>query len=628
MNVVELLRVLVGLDVRLWVEADRLQVDAPAGVLTEALRQALSTCKPDLVRLLLPADSPVDSKQDASSGGLRTPATQMQQADLAGRQRAASGSVGCRVYFEFDVSSLNAERLATSFREVAFRHEALQASFAREGDVRLNEPFRDPPFGCVDLTEAPPSQLDAELASLRARHAHRAFDATRWPLFECVLVHLSQGSRLLLFSVDMLIADAASLRTLFSDWQACYEARSPLPVAVKGAFRAAGLDELVRRVQLDRSVARRYWRQRLADVAAGPSLPLRAPRQGATAACIERVSARLTSQQWQALRARCEALGVAPAIGVTALIADALRIWGGSSGEFVLNFITREPPAALAADSISMGNFASSVLIPVPERRASFAETCRALQREYTLAMQHSQVTGLEAAAELCRDDTFTIAPVAITSLLDSRVHDFAVWPSEPRYAIGQRPQVALDFQISEGANGLCCDCDYDAELFANTQPSQLIDAVQAALTELALAPALAPALARAIDAELPANRSLEAADARDGVSTHAERALERVIVDVWSRVLGQASDVIDAEANFFDLGGDSQQMVQVQYLLVEELGRDVPLLELYLHPQPRLLAAVLGGLDEPDPAHDALALAAAQRAKRRRRSLRTTRKT
>ena len=64
MTAAELLRDLEERDVRLALHGDRLQVDAPQGMITSELRQSLASHKPELVNLIRQRDSAL-SREDA-----------------------------------------------------------------------------------------------------------------------------------------------------------------------------------------------------------------------------------------------------------------------------------------------------------------------------------------------------------------------------------------------------------------------------------------------------------------------------------------------------------------------------------------------------------------------------------
>jgi amino acid adenylation domain-containing protein len=67
---------------------------------------------------------------------------------------------------------------------------------------------------------------------------------------------------------------------------------------------------------------------------------------------------------------------------------------------------------------------------------------------------------------------------------------------------------------------------------------------------------------------------------------------LEQTIHDVWCDALGQAA--IGPDTNFFDAGGHSLLLLDVQHRLQQALGRDVAAVHLFQHPTIRALAAFL----------------------------------
>jgi acyl carrier protein len=75
----------------------------------------------------------------------------------------------------------------------------------------------------------------------------------------------------------------------------------------------------------------------------------------------------------------------------------------------------------------------------------------------------------------------------------------------------------------------------------------------------------------------------------------------ERRIAAVWEELL--QVERVGVEENFFDLGGHSLLLARVQSRLAAELGREVPLVDLFQFPTVRALAARLQGGKEEDAA-------------------------
>ncbi|MEU4680993.1 AMP-binding protein [Micromonospora sp. NPDC023737] len=72
----------------------------------------------------------------------------------------------------------------------------------------------------------------------------------------------------------------------------------------------------------------------------------------------------------------------------------------------------------------------------------------------------------------------------------------------------------------------------------------------------------------------------------------------ERAVHDIWRAVLGH--DAVGRTDNFFDVGGQSLLLGQVQQRLAERFGVRLPMLRLFAHPT---VAAQARLLDEPQPA-------------------------
>jgi amino acid adenylation domain-containing protein len=120
--------------------------------------------------------------------------------------------------------------------------------------------------------------------------------------------------------------------------------------------------------------------------------------------------------------------------------------------------------------------------------------------------------------------------------------------------------------------------------------------------------------------------RSLASRPLPDVPRTRGEKAdtpLERAIAAIWAEALGIASPPLDA--GFFELGGHSLLITRVHARLEREIGRPIPLVELFRHPTVRTLARHLSAGEAPpdaaSPRPDLDFRAAALRRQRERRS-------
>ncbi|MDK2599357.1 phosphopantetheine-binding protein [Bacillus stercoris] len=68
----------------------------------------------------------------------------------------------------------------------------------------------------------------------------------------------------------------------------------------------------------------------------------------------------------------------------------------------------------------------------------------------------------------------------------------------------------------------------------------------------------------------------------------------EKMVLEVWKRVLGQ--DSINVHDKFFEIGGTSLHLIQVNQQLSKETGKSIPMVEMFRRPTVQLLAEFLSG--------------------------------
>jgi amino acid adenylation domain-containing protein len=98
---------------------------------------------------------------------------------------------------------------------------------------------------------------------------------------------------------------------------------------------------------------------------------------------------------------------------------------------------------------------------------------------------------------------------------------------------------------------------------------------------------------------------------------------LERVVAEAWTEILRRP---VGPDQNFFDVGGHSLLMVELQHRLRTATGREVDLLDLFSHPSVRAQAALLAGADSRPAAATTRAAARPNAALAGRRQQRTRR--
>jgi NADP-dependent 3-hydroxy acid dehydrogenase YdfG len=88
-----------------------------------------------------------------------------------------------------------------------------------------------------------------------------------------------------------------------------------------------------------------------------------------------------------------------------------------------------------------------------------------------------------------------------------------------------------------------------------------------------------------------------DARQARASAYVAPQSALERLIAAIWQGILGV--EQVGTHDNFFDLGGQSLLMVQVQGKLRAALNRDLSMVDMFRYPTVSAMAGYLGTLEE-----------------------------
>ncbi len=287
MKAVELLSQLRSLDIRLWVEGDRLRYSAPDGVMTPALRAELVAHKAEILTLLHQAKAafrqappplrPVPRDRDL-------PLSFAQQ-----RMWVLDRLMPGNAYYNIPSAvrmkgKLEVAAMERSFEEIMRRHEVMRTTFpdVNGEPVQVISPDVSLRLPLVDLSGLSESEREAEARRLAAEEASRPFDLARGPLLRACLLRIGTEDHIFLFTLHHIICDGWSRGILIEEFVTLYKAftlgqRSPLPdLPLQYADFACWQREWLQGEVLERQIS--YWKQRLAGSPPALELPTDRPR--------------------------------------------------------------------------------------------------------------------------------------------------------------------------------------------------------------------------------------------------------------------------------------------------------------------------------------------------------------
>ncbi|MDT0329435.1 condensation domain-containing protein, partial [Nocardiopsis lambiniae] len=199
------------------------------------------------------------------------PMATMQHAYLVGRgDEQPLGGVAAHFYTEFDGRDVDRDALAWAVEVVVDRHPMLRARFDGDGHQRVAPAGEGARLKVHDLRSADPEEVERALDRLREENTHRRMDVAAGEVLEVALSLLPGGRTRLHVDLDMIVADALSLRVLLDDLCAAYEGRDLPPLDYDFA---AYLADRGARDTGERDRARAWWHERLRDLPPPPEPP-------------------------------------------------------------------------------------------------------------------------------------------------------------------------------------------------------------------------------------------------------------------------------------------------------------------------------------------------------------------
>ncbi|MEU5366878.1 amino acid adenylation domain-containing protein [Streptomyces sp. NPDC005925] len=463
------------------------------GSTPKALADALLERLPD--RAASPTPAP-PAPQVASAPGDRYqpfPLTDLQQAYLAGRNpEFPLGGVATHFYAEFDADGLDVSRLGDALDRLVARHDMLRAVFAADGTQRVLPPemVAGGHLTAYDLRHEADDEVHRRLDAVRQEMSHDVLPTDRAPLIDVRVSVLDAGRCRVHVGLDLLVFDVWSLRLFFGEWQCLYEGRDadlpPLGLTFRDYVLATRQDD-----GAALEAARAYWHDRLDSLPPGPELPLTAALEPRAGHRFRRLEHRLDQDTWTELRRRAATHGLTPAAVLLAGYATVLGRWSRNR-HFTLNLPTFNRHRIRPEVDTIVGDFTSVTLLEIDlgdrDQDQGVARLAAGIQQRLWSDLEHRAYSGVSVLRDLARRRPTAGGLFSPVVFAGARGHasdgdpDLPVhWLGERAHGITQTPQVLLDHQVWEDADGLSFNWDHVEDLF----PAGLMDDMFAAYCRL-----------------------------------------------------------------------------------------------------------------------------------------------
>lgn len=235
----EFLTELRHLDVKLWVEGDRLRYRAGKGTLTPILLNELRERKTQVLRFLEDASNSVKSNFPPIVPVPRNaniPLSFAQQRFWS-LSKLEPNSPGYNMAMAYSLAgSLNINVLEQSLKEIIQRHEILRTTFPSVDGQPIQAIASEIPLPLtiVDLQELPAEEREIKAQQLATQEAQQPFDLFQGPLLRFKLFRLAPEEHIIIWNLHCIICDGTSLDIFFGEFIALYKSfivgePSPLP---------------------------------------------------------------------------------------------------------------------------------------------------------------------------------------------------------------------------------------------------------------------------------------------------------------------------------------------------------------------------------------------------------------
>ncbi|MYT33042.1 MULTISPECIES: non-ribosomal peptide synthetase [unclassified Streptomyces] len=475
---------------QLWEEDGVLRYRAPKGTLGAAELTALKEHKADVLEWLRAEDHPASLVPDPAARHEPFPLTDVQAAYLLGRNEAFGyGGVACHVYLEVNYPDLDPGRAEHAWNRLVERHGMLRAAIDPAGHQSIMPTAPALTLPVTDVRGAGTDRVQAALEAAREEMGHRVYDTTAWPLFELRLTR-TDSRAVLHLSMDFLIADWAGIWQLLAEFEALHadpEAQLPeLGVEFRDYLLAERALAESPRHQRDKD----YWHARLDTLPPAPDLPVLDTGTAPQPARFRRRFLKLDTVGWERLKERAQRRGLTPSSVVLAAYAAVIERWSRTP-RFCLNLtVLSRLPLHPHIDRV-VGDFTTVNLLAVEGTAGvCLADRARALAGQLFDDLDHRLYSGVQVLRELARrrGRDAALMPIVFTSAIglgDTEANGRAEGRLDG-FGITQTPQVFIDCQAMDDAEGLQVNWDVREGVFPDGLVDDMFDTFEALIRALA----------------------------------------------------------------------------------------------------------------------------------------------
>lgn len=467
-------------NIRLWTEDGKLKFKASAGVLTGEDKEFLKANKEEIINYLLNDEIKIeiDKEHQYEPFGM----TEIQQAYVLGRNPAFEyGGTACHIYMELEYDSLDTDKVQSVWNKLIKRHNMLHAVMSVDGYQQI---LHDVPEFNVEVVECDSNNEAEKRAAIKSELDHKIYDTSKFPLFS-VVVSKGTTKDIMHFSIEFVTADWSSIWTVLSEFESLYfNPEKELP-QLELTFRDYLIAEKKLRQGSKYYRDKEYWLDRIDNLPSAPELPVLSVKDN-NEVRFERSQFSISKEKWDKFCATAKKLGVTPASSVMTAYGMAIARWSRNKS-FCLNLSILNRLELHPEVSSIIGDFTASSLLEVEHKKDScFRDIVVQTNQRLFDDLDHRLFTGVNVLREIQQRKGTSLMPYVFTGAIG------LISPEKSRLkgkmnnnGISQTPQVFMDCQAMDTAEGLNINIDYRAGIFPENVVNDICGVMQSLLEKL-----------------------------------------------------------------------------------------------------------------------------------------------
>ncbi|WP_196766443.1 non-ribosomal peptide synthetase [Pseudoalteromonas luteoviolacea] len=493
--------------------------------------------------------------------------------------------------------------------DVIQKHEILRSIYQQDKEqlVQHIQEVEQYIFDFVDLGSHVHNQKQQALGEITAEFFARSFDLTRDLMVQSCYVSLGEAQGVLLFNVHHIAADGHSIGIFLQEFSDNYSAyaqdKAPqiMPLSVQYIDYANWQLKWLESEQYSRQEA--HWQSTLKNVPSVHRLPLDFVRHIDNPSISQSFTVENSSSVHERLVAKSSEFGVTPFMWSHAVFSLALMELS-KSNDIVIG--TPVSGRKLNALNDQIGLFVNTLPLRVKcNESQTFSEFLNVIKGVNANALSNQDLP-FERLLDLCnvsRSSQYTPLFQILFTMNEVSLSNLELWELEvePVLPIEQTAKFDLSLDISSDDKCMYWKWVYDGSIFASDTIEKLARRANELLQQtLTKADTDLNLLIRDFD-QLSSHIDM-ADEGEEFVAARSDE--ESALVQLWANILGRKESEISVRDNFFALGGNSLQSVQLVSELYKAYGKEISIAAFYDEPTIECCLSLMANQEQVSQAH------------------------